>query len=182
MKGPVLPANISRSFTAAAATAFAGKPAPTSIEGVERDGGIDTYRCRSGLAREEAGPAGQYLPVIHRRSRHRIRGRSPLLHRSVVLNGKVVSTRTVVGAGLPAKGPVLPAHISRSFTVAAATAFAGEARSYIDRCCLVPTRTVVGAGLPAKGPGLPANIPRSFTVAVATAFAGKARSYIGRWC
>ncbi|CAO3312867.1 conserved hypothetical protein [Pseudomonas sp. P15-2025] len=33
-----------------------------------------TVARRSGFTREEAGPAGQSPPAVHRRSRHRIRG------------------------------------------------------------------------------------------------------------
>ena len=59
-------ANIFWSFTVAAAT----------VPMVYTHQWLDIARRRSGLAREEAGPAGQYLPVIHRRSRHRIRGQA----------------------------------------------------------------------------------------------------------
>ncbi len=69
--------------------------------------------CGSGRARERAGPSYQYPAVIHRRTRHRIRQ-------------SVAQLKPVVGAGLPANRPDLPANISRSFTVAAATAFAGK--------------------------------------------------------
>ncbi|NWL44340.1 hypothetical protein DM819_00260 [Pseudomonas hunanensis] len=60
-------------FTVAAATVFAGKPAPTQFGGGHTSGG-DTGRRRSGFTREEAGPAGQSPLAVHRCRRHRIRG------------------------------------------------------------------------------------------------------------
>ncbi|AVD90993.1 hypothetical protein C4Q27_00335 [Pseudomonas sp. SWI36] len=63
-KGPDLLANFHPPFTVAAATIFAGKPAPTHASGARR----------SGFTRERAGPAGQSPPAVHRCRRHRIRG------------------------------------------------------------------------------------------------------------
>ncbi|AVD91848.1 hypothetical protein C4Q27_05190 [Pseudomonas sp. SWI36] len=42
-KGPALLANFHPPFTVAAATVFAGKPAPTTVVGTHR--GLDTGRC-----------------------------------------------------------------------------------------------------------------------------------------
>ncbi|QNV69245.1 hypothetical protein F7661_13240 [Pseudomonas sp. CFA] len=61
-------ANFHPPFTVAAATVFAGKPAPTHRSV------MDTGRRRSGFTRERAGPAGQSPPAVHRCRRHRIRG------------------------------------------------------------------------------------------------------------
>ncbi|QNV68772.1 hypothetical protein F7661_25485 [Pseudomonas sp. CFA] len=69
-KGPGLLANLHLPFTVAAATVFAGKPAPTRVA---QASGIPG-RCRSGFTRERAGPAGQSPPSFHRCRRHRIRG------------------------------------------------------------------------------------------------------------
>ncbi|AYN12984.1 hypothetical protein CHN49_25200 [Pseudomonas putida] len=72
-KRQALLANFHPPFTVAAATVFAGKPAPTSDWGGHTSG-VDTGRCRSGFTREEAGPADQFPPAVHRCRRHRIRG------------------------------------------------------------------------------------------------------------
>ncbi|NVN62112.1 hypothetical protein FGL97_02450 [Pseudomonas putida] len=42
--------------------------------GVDTHRWLDTGRRRSGFTREEAGPAGQSPPAVHRCCRHRIRG------------------------------------------------------------------------------------------------------------
>ncbi|AUZ57054.1 hypothetical protein PRJ_0412 [Pseudomonas sp. XWY-1] len=68
--GPGLLANFYLPFTVAAAIVFAGKPAPTRVA---QASGIRGRR-RSGFTREWAGPAGQFLPAVHRCCRHRIRG------------------------------------------------------------------------------------------------------------
>ncbi|QNV66933.1 hypothetical protein F7661_14260 [Pseudomonas sp. CFA] len=74
-KGPALLANYHPPFTVAAATVFAGKPAPTPDRGWTRiDGWARAPSCRSGFTREGAGPAGQLPPAVHRCCRHRIRG------------------------------------------------------------------------------------------------------------
>ncbi len=68
-----------------------------------------------------------------------------------------------VGAGLPAKGPVLLANFHPPFTVAAATVFAGKPAptTVVDTGRWLGTG-VVGAGSPAKRPALLANFhPRS---------------------
>ncbi len=88
--------------------------------------------CGSGRARERAGPADQYPAVIHRRTRHRIR-QSVVSPKTELRPGCWILCPTsgaqlkpVVGAGSPANRPDLPANISRSFTVAAATPFPGK--------------------------------------------------------
>ncbi|AVD95384.1 hypothetical protein C4Q27_24755 [Pseudomonas sp. SWI36] len=74
-KRPALLANFHQAFTVAAATVFAGKPAPTPDRGWTRiDGWAQAPSCRSGFTREEAGPAGQSPPGVHRCRRYRIRG------------------------------------------------------------------------------------------------------------
>ncbi|AUZ60269.1 hypothetical protein PRJ_3679 [Pseudomonas sp. XWY-1] len=90
-KRPALLANFHPPFTVAAATVFAGKPAPTPDRCWTRIGGwaqaptpdrwwtriggwAQAPSCRSGFTREEAGPAGQLPPAIHRCRRYRIRG------------------------------------------------------------------------------------------------------------
>ncbi|AVD93379.1 hypothetical protein C4Q27_13635 [Pseudomonas sp. SWI36] len=67
-KRPGLLANFHLPFSVAAATVFAGKPAPTTAVGTHRG------RLRSGFTREEAGPAGQSPPAVQRCRHHRIRG------------------------------------------------------------------------------------------------------------
>ncbi|AUZ56717.1 hypothetical protein PRJ_0058 [Pseudomonas sp. XWY-1] len=71
-KGPALLANLHPPITAAAATVFAGKPAPTNTHRW-----FGTGRRRSGFTRERAGPAGQSPPTDPSCRRHR-------LHASVV--------------------------------------------------------------------------------------------------
>ncbi|PTV60908.1 hypothetical protein DBL05_08915 [Pseudomonas putida] len=73
-KGPGLLANFHPPFTVAAATVFAGKPAPTPDRGWTQVGGWAQAACRSGFTRERAGPAGQLPPAVHRCRRYRIRG------------------------------------------------------------------------------------------------------------
>ncbi|QNV68688.1 hypothetical protein F7661_24980 [Pseudomonas sp. CFA] len=73
-KGPGLLANFHPPFTVAAATVFAGKPAPTPDRGWTHVGGWAQAACRSGFTRERAGPAGQFPPAVHRCRRYRIRG------------------------------------------------------------------------------------------------------------
>ncbi|AUZ61486.1 hypothetical protein PRJ_4928 [Pseudomonas sp. XWY-1] len=73
-KRRALLANYHPPFTVAAATVFAGKPAPTQIGGGHTSGVGHRSPCRSGFTREEAGPAGQFLPAVHRCRRYRIRG------------------------------------------------------------------------------------------------------------
>ncbi|NVN65395.1 hypothetical protein FGL97_19750 [Pseudomonas putida] len=73
-KRPALLANLSPPFTVAAATVFAGKPAPTRIGGGHAPGVGHRPPCRSGFTREEAGPAGQFPPAVHCCRRYRIRG------------------------------------------------------------------------------------------------------------
>ncbi|AUZ60039.1 hypothetical protein PRJ_3439 [Pseudomonas sp. XWY-1] len=73
-KRPALLASLHPSFTVAVATVFAGKPAPTQIGGGHTSGVGRRPSCRSGFTREEAGPAGQSPPVVHRCRRYRIRG------------------------------------------------------------------------------------------------------------
>ncbi|AVD92319.1 hypothetical protein C4Q27_07725 [Pseudomonas sp. SWI36] len=73
-KGPALLANFHPPFTVAAATVFAGKPAPTQIGGGHTSGVGHRPPCRSGFTREEAGPAGQFPPAVHCCCRYRIRG------------------------------------------------------------------------------------------------------------
>ncbi|AUZ60359.1 hypothetical protein PRJ_3770 [Pseudomonas sp. XWY-1] len=84
--GPGLRANFHPPFTVAAATVFAGKPAPTWTGGGRasvvrhrhrRPGTASVVRhsrCRSGFTREWAGPAGQFSPAVHRCCCYRIRG------------------------------------------------------------------------------------------------------------
>ncbi|PEI11705.1 hypothetical protein CRM86_14200 [Pseudomonas putida] len=62
------------------------------------------------------------------------------------------------------------ANFHLSFTIAAATVFAGKPRLHTYRRV---TGRCVGAGSPAKGPALLANFHPTFTVAAATVFAGK---------
>ncbi len=84
---------------------FAGKPAPTHRSAVDTHRVLDTGRRRSGFTREWAGPAGQYpWPFT--------------VAVACVFAGKPAPTpdrwwthigdwaQPVVGAGLPAKGPV----------------------------------------------------------------------------
>ncbi|PTV64766.1 hypothetical protein DBL03_04580, partial [Pseudomonas putida] len=71
-KGPGLLANFHPPFTVAAATVFAGKPAPTTVVATHR--GLESGCCRSGFTRERAGPAGQFPPAVQRCRRYRIRG------------------------------------------------------------------------------------------------------------
>ncbi|TFW37903.1 hypothetical protein E4195_10055 [Pseudomonas putida] len=73
-KGPALLANLHPPFTVAAATVFAGKPAPTQIGCGHTSEVGHRPSCRSGFTRERAGPAGQSPPAVHRCRRHRIRG------------------------------------------------------------------------------------------------------------
>ncbi|AUZ60735.1 hypothetical protein PRJ_4163 [Pseudomonas sp. XWY-1] len=74
-KGPGLLANFHPSFSVAAATVFAGKPAPTRlIEGGHRSVVGHRPPCRSGFTRERAGPAGHLPPAVHRCRRYCIRG------------------------------------------------------------------------------------------------------------
>ncbi|NWL44541.1 hypothetical protein DM819_01310 [Pseudomonas hunanensis] len=73
-KGPGLLANLHPPFTVAAASVFAGKPAPTPDRGWTQVGGWAQAACRSGFTREEAGPAGHLPPAVHRCRRYRIRG------------------------------------------------------------------------------------------------------------
>ncbi|AVD92662.1 hypothetical protein C4Q27_09705 [Pseudomonas sp. SWI36] len=74
-KGPGLLANLHQPFTVAATTVFAGKPAPTTLIGGGHTSGVEHRpSCRSGFTREEAGPAGQSPPAVHRCRRYRIRG------------------------------------------------------------------------------------------------------------
>ncbi|RIZ39904.1 hypothetical protein E4195_26445 [Pseudomonas putida] len=73
-KGPGRLANFHPPFTVAAATVFAGKPAPTPDRGGHRSVIGRRPSCRSGFTREEAGPAGQLPPAVHRCRCYRIRG------------------------------------------------------------------------------------------------------------
>jgi hypothetical protein len=102
-------------------------------------------RRRSGFTRERAGPAGQFPWSF-------------AVAATTAFAGEPAPTRgwtqTVVGAGLPAKGPDLlpnlPGHSP------------SRPPPYSRVNPLLPrgwTQTVVGAGLPAKGPGLLANFP-----------------------
>ncbi|TRZ62575.1 hypothetical protein DZA28_22605, partial [Pseudomonas alloputida] len=64
--------------------------------------------------------------------------------------------RSPVGAGLPAKGPGLPANLHPPFTIAATTVFAGKPAPTTGVNSWI--QAAVGAGSPAKGPGLLANL------------------------
>ncbi|CAO3311014.1 hypothetical protein METHP14_640001 [Pseudomonas sp. P14-2025] len=60
-KGPALLANFYPPLTVAAATVFAGKPAPTPDWWWAHIGGCTQAARRSGFTREEANPAGSNL-------------------------------------------------------------------------------------------------------------------------
>ncbi|MBP2270311.1 hypothetical protein J3A98_001004 [Pseudomonas sp. BP6] len=144
-KGPALLANCHAPFTVAAATVFAGKPAPT------RRSVVDTGRRRSGFTRERAGPAGQISTRYSPLPPPPYSRVNPLLHRSVVDTGRRRSGFTRERAGPAGQiftrdSPLPPPPYLR----------VNPPRLHTDRWW---TQAVVGAGSPAKGPALLAKFP-----------------------